>query len=188
MPTRSARHDAATHPERDKVTGDADESALGSHPAALRRTRGAGCSRRCSRRRQAGRPNVPFRSGKNASGSWRDCDPDSSLYNIAVAYHLIGPLDLNALEQGVRRIAERHGVLRATFPTATGQPVQRSPPMSRLCSRSPNSMAMQNPVMAMFCGAGRDGPWNEPSRPETRRIIQTRDRWRACGQSRTDWR
>ena len=55
-------------------------------------------------------------------------DPDSSRYNIAVANDLHGPLDLAALEQSVRRIAERHAVLRATFPSPNGQPVQRVVP------------------------------------------------------------
>ncbi len=55
-------------------------------------------------------------------------DPGSSLYNIAVAYDLRGPLDLTALQQSVRRIAQRHAVLRATFPSKNGQPVQRVVP------------------------------------------------------------
>ncbi len=52
-------------------------------------------------------------------------DPNSFRYNIAVAYRLVGSLDLAALEQAVRRIAERHEVLRATFPGVKGQLVQR---------------------------------------------------------------
>ena len=49
-------------------------------------------------------------------------EPDSALYNIAVGYRLYGPLDLSALEDGIRRIAERHEVLRSTFATRDGQP------------------------------------------------------------------
>ncbi len=51
-------------------------------------------------------------------------EPDSPLYNIAVAYRLHGPLDLAALEQGVRRIAGRHEMLRATFPAADDGPIE----------------------------------------------------------------
>ena len=51
-------------------------------------------------------------------------DPDSPLYNIAVAYRLHGPLDLAALEQGVRRIAGRHEMLRATFPAEDDRPIE----------------------------------------------------------------
>ena len=52
-------------------------------------------------------------------------DPGSFLYNIAVAYQMKGPLDLTALKDSVERIAQRHDVLRATFPAGTGQPVQK---------------------------------------------------------------
>jgi thioesterase domain-containing protein/acyl carrier protein len=54
--------------------------------------------------------------------------PESPLYNIAVAYHLRGPLDLPALELAVRNIEERHAVLRTTFHVVEGQPVQRISP------------------------------------------------------------
>ena len=52
-------------------------------------------------------------------------DPGSSLYNIAVAYRVKGPLDLTVLRVSIARIAERHEVLRATFPAGKGQPVQK---------------------------------------------------------------
>ena len=52
-------------------------------------------------------------------------DPGSSLYNIAVAYRIEGPLDLTVLKASVERVAERHEVLRATFPAGKGQPVQK---------------------------------------------------------------
>jgi thioesterase domain-containing protein len=58
-------------------------------------------------------------------------EPDSPLYHIAVAYRLHGPLVLPALEQGIRRIAERHEVLRATFPAGDGQPVALVGPEAR---------------------------------------------------------
>ena len=48
-------------------------------------------------------------------------EPDSALYNIAVGYRLLGPLDLAALEQGCRIIADRHEVLRSTFATRDGR-------------------------------------------------------------------
>ena len=52
-------------------------------------------------------------------------DPGSSLYNIAVAYRIEGPLDLTILKESIERVAERHEVLRATFPAGKGQPVQK---------------------------------------------------------------
>ena len=52
-------------------------------------------------------------------------DPGSSLYHIAVAYRVKGPLDLTLVKECVSHIAERHEVLRATFPAGKDQPVQK---------------------------------------------------------------
>jgi thioesterase domain-containing protein len=52
-------------------------------------------------------------------------DPGSSLYHIAVAYRVHGPFNLSLFKECVARIAERHEVLRATFPAGKEQPVQK---------------------------------------------------------------
>lgn len=54
--------------------------------------------------------------------------PDVPLYNLAVAYRIEGRLDIAAMETAVRRIAERHEILRTTFPLVDGKPVQRIAP------------------------------------------------------------
>jgi thioesterase domain-containing protein/acyl carrier protein len=79
--------------------------------------------------KKAGRPqDRPLSFGQERLRLMARLDPDSSKYNIAVAHVLHGPLDLPALEQGVRRVAERHEVLRATFPDGDGPPLQRVGP------------------------------------------------------------
>ena len=51
-------------------------------------------------------------------------EPNSSIYNIPVAFRLSGPLNVAALEEGLNEIVRRHEALRTTFATVEGQPVQ----------------------------------------------------------------
>ncbi|MEA5552711.1 amino acid adenylation domain-containing protein [Anabaena cylindrica UHCC 0172] len=57
-------------------------------------------------------------------------EPNSSFYNIPGAVRLIGSLNVTALEQAIGEIIRRHEVLRTTFPTIEGQPVQMIHPFS----------------------------------------------------------
>ncbi|NIQ59844.1 MAG: non-ribosomal peptide synthetase, partial [Gammaproteobacteria bacterium] len=50
--------------------------------------------------------------------------PGSPVYNIHQSLWLEGALDVGALEAGLRRVVERHEVLRTTFRTESGGPVQ----------------------------------------------------------------
>jgi amino acid adenylation domain-containing protein len=50
--------------------------------------------------------------------------PQSAFYNIPVALHICGPLQIAALERSLNTIVERHEVLRTTFLTVAGEPVQ----------------------------------------------------------------
>jgi amino acid adenylation domain-containing protein len=50
--------------------------------------------------------------------------PESSAYNISTAVRLKGALDVAALERSFREIVSRHEILRTTFPTIEGRPVQ----------------------------------------------------------------
>ncbi|ETX03398.1 MAG: hypothetical protein ETSY1_00110 [Candidatus Entotheonella factor] len=49
----------------------------------------------------------------------------SPTYNVPIAYRLTGTLQIPALEQAINTIIDRHEVLRTTFSTVDGQPVQR---------------------------------------------------------------
>lgn len=51
-------------------------------------------------------------------------EPNSSTYNIPIAFRLTGSLHLRALEQSINEIVRRHEVLRTSFATENGQPVQ----------------------------------------------------------------
>ena len=51
-------------------------------------------------------------------------EPDSNFYDIPAHYRLIGLLNITVLEQSLNEIVLRHEVLRTTFPSVDGQPIQ----------------------------------------------------------------
>ncbi|HEY0728979.1 MAG TPA: amino acid adenylation domain-containing protein, partial [Pyrinomonadaceae bacterium] len=51
-------------------------------------------------------------------------EPNSALYNIPLAVRMQGRLDVTALERTLNEIVRRHEVLRTTFETFKGQPIQ----------------------------------------------------------------
>ena len=51
-------------------------------------------------------------------------EPGSALYNIPNSVRMSGPLDLKALEHAFNEIVRRHDILRTTFGTRNGKPVQ----------------------------------------------------------------
>jgi amino acid adenylation domain-containing protein len=53
----------------------------------------------------------------------------NTAYNVGTLNRLEGPLDIRALKQALDEVARRHEVLRTTFSTIDGQPVQRVLPM-----------------------------------------------------------
>jgi len=54
----------------------------------------------------------------------KELDPDSTAYNIPGAFHLVGSLDVMALEQAFAEIIRRHEVLRTVFKNVRGLPLQ----------------------------------------------------------------
>ncbi len=52
-------------------------------------------------------------------------EPGSSMYNIPLALRLTGPLDAAIFERSLSEVVRRHDVLRTTFWTVAGEPVQR---------------------------------------------------------------
>jgi natural product biosynthesis luciferase-like monooxygenase protein/amino acid adenylation domain-containing protein/FkbM family methyltransferase len=55
-------------------------------------------------------------------------DPGSAVYNLPYYVRLEGDLDAAALESALREIVRRHEVLRTSFPSEAGRPVQRIHP------------------------------------------------------------
>jgi aryl carrier-like protein len=52
-------------------------------------------------------------------------EPENPAYNVAMSLRLDGALDLPALQSSLNNIVRRHEILRTTFPTDDGHPVQR---------------------------------------------------------------
>ncbi len=51
-------------------------------------------------------------------------EPGNPAYNVPVAYHVQGRLNVAALAQSINAIVHRHEVLRTTFPAELGCPMQ----------------------------------------------------------------
>ncbi len=72
----------------------------------------------------AGRADVrPLSTGQERLWLLSRLDLAGSVYNIAVAYRLRGPLDIDALEEAVVGSARRHETLRAAFPEGGDGPI-----------------------------------------------------------------
>jgi amino acid adenylation domain-containing protein len=80
----------------------------------------------------AGRPIVPRKRGDATPLSFAQqrlwfidqLEPNNSFYNVPAAVRLSGELDVHALERTVTEIVRRHEVLRTTFASVNGEPVQ----------------------------------------------------------------
>ncbi|HET9713504.1 MAG TPA: condensation domain-containing protein, partial [Pyrinomonadaceae bacterium] len=59
-------------------------------------------------------------------------DPENAAYNIPAAVRLEGPLNFDALERSFNEIIRRHEVLRTTFPSFDGRPLQLIEPAYEL--------------------------------------------------------
>ena len=59
-------------------------------------------------------------------------EKDSSFYNLPATVRIYGAtLNVSALEKSLREVTQRHEILRTTFTTIEGQPVQVIAPESR---------------------------------------------------------
>ena len=58
--------------------------------------------------------------------------PDNDSYNMLEALRLDGALNIMALEQSLNELVRRHEILRTTFPTVDGKPIQKIAPATTL--------------------------------------------------------
>src|SRR5205085_6668011 len=59
-------------------------------------------------------------------------EPGSPFYNSSVALKIIGDLNITVVKRAINEIVRRHEVLRTSFRTVDGQPVQIITPQLRL--------------------------------------------------------
>ncbi|HLJ33794.1 MAG TPA: amino acid adenylation domain-containing protein, partial [Ktedonobacteraceae bacterium] len=58
--------------------------------------------------------------------------PGNTAYNIPLAFHIRGMLNMQALEQSIEHTVQRHEILRTTFHTQQGRPVQIIAPTANM--------------------------------------------------------
>lgn len=72
----------------------------------------------------------------------------AATYNIPAAVRLRGHLDITALEQSINALIDRHEVLRTTFTSVEGQPLQTIHPVSSLQLAVTDLSKIQNPELS----------------------------------------
>lgn len=87
--------------------------------AAVRKESGAAAR---AIERSADRSRFPLSTGQQRLWFLEQAVPGSLVYQVPAVVHLQGPLDARALEVAIRRLVERHEVLRARFTLANGVP------------------------------------------------------------------
>jgi amino acid adenylation domain-containing protein/FkbM family methyltransferase len=75
-------------------------------------------------RQKSARKAIPLSFAQERLWFLDQFQPGSSIYNIPAAFRLPGPLNVRALEQSINEVVSRHEVLRTTFQSQEGQPVQ----------------------------------------------------------------
>jgi 3-oxoacyl-(acyl-carrier-protein) synthase/aryl carrier-like protein len=68
----------------------------------------------------------PLSAGQGVLWAVQQLAPHSTAYHLPHAFRIRGAVDPEALRTALRRLAERHPVLRATFTVAGAEPVQRA--------------------------------------------------------------
>ncbi|MFN8598686.1 MAG: amino acid adenylation domain-containing protein [Anaerolineae bacterium] len=67
----------------------------------------------------------PLADGQQAIWLASQLSPNTAVYHMTMVAHVHAPLAADALGRAFQRIADRHAVLRTTYPIVDGQPVQR---------------------------------------------------------------
>ncbi|MGC8451957.1 MAG: amino acid adenylation domain-containing protein [Cylindrospermopsis raciborskii] len=70
------------------------------------------------------RKNLPLSFSQSRLWFLDVLEPNNAAYNISVAFSLEGKLNLKALHQSIEHIIKRHEVLRTTFESVDGAPIQ----------------------------------------------------------------
>ncbi|MBB5874662.1 amino acid adenylation domain-containing protein [Allocatelliglobosispora scoriae] len=81
---------------------------------------------------EAGVRELPLTFAQQRLWSLDQLVPGMTAYNMYAPFRMRGPLDHDALQWAFTQVVTRHEVLRATFPSADGEPVQRVAPPGEL--------------------------------------------------------
>ncbi|NDK92188.1 amino acid adenylation domain-containing protein [Gordonia desulfuricans] len=104
-------------------------------------------------------------------GMWliNHADPDSPAYNVAMALHLSGALDRDAISAAVEDVIARHHALRTHYPMVDGDPIQTVLDTATALERIERRMDEQGhgdpaAAIAAFTGRGFDVTASPPVR------------------------
>ncbi|MEH1828477.1 MAG: amino acid adenylation domain-containing protein [Nostoc sp.] len=68
--------------------------------------------------------NLPLSFGQQRLWFLNQLEPNSATYNLPYTVRLTGTLNVQALEQSLKEIVQRHEILRTTFMLVNGEPIQ----------------------------------------------------------------
>jgi amino acid adenylation domain-containing protein len=92
----------------------------------------------------------PLSSGQRGLWFLSRLAPESAAYNIVAAARVRGGLDSPALERALRALVARHGALRTTFPSFSGEPRQRVAERGELDFREVNAAEWEEERVAAW--------------------------------------
>ncbi|MFN8439525.1 MAG: amino acid adenylation domain-containing protein [Caldilineaceae bacterium] len=72
--------------------------------------------------------NLPLSFAQQRLWLLQQLNPESGFFNMPLAFHLQGTLDVAALRASFCEIVRRHEILRTTFPSLAGEPIQQIAP------------------------------------------------------------
>ncbi len=116
----------------------------------------------------------PLSRGQQSLWLLHALDPQSSAYNVASAVRIRGELDGAALRASIAALCERHPVLRTTFPTSRGEPVQRVHPRGEAAFSEVDAQGWNEHRLADYLAAEAHRPFDLENGPLMRVVLLTR--------------
>ena len=116
----------------------------------------------------------PLSRGQQSLWFLHALDPADAAYNVASAVRIRGELDVEALRASVAALIERHAVLRTTFPTSRGEPVQRVHPHGEPMFETVDAQGWSDHRLAESLAAEARRPFDLENGPLLRVVLLTR--------------
>ncbi|HEY3571857.1 MAG TPA: AMP-binding protein, partial [Thermoanaerobaculia bacterium] len=116
----------------------------------------------------------PLSRGQQSLWFLHALDPKSAAYNVASAVRIRGELDGAALRASIAAQVARHPVLRTTFPTSRGEPVQRVHPHGETAFEEVDAQGWSDHRLADYLAAEAHRPFDLENGPLMRVVLLTR--------------
>ena len=116
----------------------------------------------------------PLSRGQQSLWLLHALDPKSAAYNVASAVRVRGDLDVAALRASIAAQIARHPVLRTTFLTSRGEPVQRVHPRGEPAFEELDAQGWSAHRLADYLAAEAHRPFDLETGPLMRVVLLTR--------------